>query len=100
MLLVDGPHDGESVTVLADRVRNRFPAGQRVAVYRGLHEGWRDGVVRGDTAHEVPSVSVELDSKMEIEGEVVESLQHLVLPVDRTVSGALRQSASSNRVSM
>ncbi|CAE7709285.1 unnamed protein product, partial [Symbiodinium necroappetens] len=100
VLLVDGPHDGESVTVLADRVRNRFPAGQRVAVYRGLHEGWHDGVVRGDTAHEVPSVSVELDSKMEIEGEVVESLQHLVLPVDRTVSGALRQSASSNRVSM
>jgi len=100
VLLVDGPHDGESVTVLADRVRHRFPAGQRVAVYRGLQEGWRDGVVRGDTADEVPSVTVELDSKMEIDGEVVESLQHLVQPVERTVSGALRHSASSNRVSM
>ncbi|CAE7248024.1 SDAD1 [Symbiodinium sp. CCMP2456] len=100
VLLVDGPHDGESVTVLADRVRNRFPAGQRVAVYRGLHEGWRDGVVRGDAADGVPSVTVELDSKMELDGEVVESLQHLVQPVDRTVSSALRHSASSNRVSM
>ena len=105
VLLVDGPHDGESVTVLAepclqrdhrhqvsssmmeppvrfseDRVRNRFPAGQRVAfcphyehgpsfhrkgfwldtlpkqpcptqaVYRGLHEGWRDGVANSAQA--------------------------------------------------
>jgi len=74
-LLTSGAASETVVEVKAERVRQRFPDGSDVVVFRGLDMGWKAGVVRcPDGDHTAwPRMSVELDDK-----EIVDVFHHLV----------------------